>query len=391
VNTKRVLILAKKELSDLLHEKVYILNVGVQLVVIVLLLTLILALGQTGSQESLTPLTPGEELGVVSRIAPGVRTTIGVIGNPGLLVPDPKTKIVEFENLAEARKDLAEKRLDAILVLPAGYIEKLSKGEQVRFQVISNPSNLKSTFATTKIEFMAKKIGEEFLDRRIEKLGLDWGKISKPVVVNILYANPENAKETGVTPTTIELVIGLLVPVAVIMPLVVSMTTISDSIVGEKERKTFEPLLSSPITRKEIALGKMLPVACLATIQAVVWLSIPLITGIPMVNTPLLVLEILIMALGLSGLGVAASAYANNTRESTLLTTITAVIFTISIISPIPIGEISEILPGTLIVRTIVSTSLDRVVTPLLATTTWSFGALLLGLRLLDKEENIRL
>ncbi|MCL4398956.1 ABC transporter permease subunit [Candidatus Parvarchaeota archaeon] len=52
--------------------------------------------------------------------------------------------------------------------------------------------------------------------------------------------------------------INILGPIFMTMPIVTSAVIAADSFAGEKERKTAEPLLSSPLTRGELLSGKIL-------------------------------------------------------------------------------------------------------------------------------------
>ena len=58
------------------------------------------------------------------------------------------------------------------------------------------------------------------------------------------------------------------------MPLFVSMSVITDSMIGEKEKRTLDNLLVSPLSNIGIAPGKFLPTAILVALQSFLWLAI---------------------------------------------------------------------------------------------------------------------
>jgi ABC-2 type transport system permease protein len=94
-----------------------------------------------------------------------------------------------------------------------------------------------------------------------------------------------------------------------LMPLFTPILIASQSVAGEKERRTLEPLLASPVTSAEIVAGKSL--AAVTPAVAISWLAfIVFCLAVDVVAWPLVQAPLLPNGLWLFGVGVVAPLYA---------------------------------------------------------------------------------
>lgn len=98
---------------------------------------------------------------------------------------------------------------------------------------------------------------------------------------------------------------GLFLVMPVFVPILIS----SHSVAGEKERRTIEPLLATPITAAELVLGKSL--AAVVPAVAISWLAFGLLcVGVNWAARPLLGTSALPDAMWLFGMAVVAPLFA---------------------------------------------------------------------------------
>ncbi|MEA1994283.1 MAG: ABC transporter permease subunit [Euryarchaeota archaeon] len=135
-------------------------------------------------------------------------------------------------------------------------------------------------------------------------------------------AKIEHIKKKEVVPEFIEIMYSLLVPIVLLLPVFLSMNMLSDSIVGEKERKTFEILLASPLTRFEIILGKIIPVVSLGFVQVSLWLFVISRKNIHIKNIAVLYAFLLVLMVLFFSLSVIFSMISSNIREANLYLTL---------------------------------------------------------------------
>jgi ABC-2 type transport system permease protein len=94
-----------------------------------------------------------------------------------------------------------------------------------------------------------------------------------------------------------------------LMPLFTPILIASQSVAGEKERRTLEPLLASPVTSAELVVGKSL--AAVLPAVAISWLAfVAFCISVDAVAWPLAHAAVLPNALWLFGVGVIAPLYA---------------------------------------------------------------------------------
>lgn len=114
----------------------------------------------------------------------------------------------------------------------------------------------------------------------------------------------------------VEIMYGFILPFVVFLPFFLGSNMVTDSVVGEKERKTFEVLLMVPLSETMIILGKILPSLAFSFIQSLLWLGLLVLLGVPVYNMPLLALLLLITGLAFIGVGLFISILADSTKEA---------------------------------------------------------------------------
>ena len=166
-------------------------------------------------------------------------------------IPDslgPK-KLKFFSDTTGISKEISQDSIQLGIVIPANYNDLKKSNEQINISVILNETNIGTR---DRVKTYLDIIENNLLQERFEKLSLD-RKLTEPLAVS--YVNLASSKEMigkiagGILPYLFNIFgfIGCLYPAI-------------DLFTGEKERKTLETLLTTPVQRWKILIGKMMVV-----------------------------------------------------------------------------------------------------------------------------------
>ncbi|MEN6397091.1 MAG: ABC transporter permease, partial [Methanoregula sp.] len=124
-----------------------------------------------------------------------------------------------------------------------------------------------------------------------------------------------------------EFVYGLLIPLLVFMPGIISAALIIDLITEEYQHETLETLISTPVTFAEMIWGKVLACELLVPLQAGVWIILLAANGIAIENPLLIVLHVTLASLLLILIGtLVALHYRERTAAQFVFSTALVVI-----------------------------------------------------------------
>ncbi len=213
--------------------------------------------------------------------------------------------IRRLESTREADEVLAAGRAQAVLILPTRFAADLAAGRPVEVQTIINGSD--SLTANVALSYLEAFIQEWALRREPRPRGLSQVPIEPKVRV---WFNEDLSSAKFITP-------GLVV---VILMLLAALLT-SQTIVREREQGTMEGLVVSPITAREIMLGKLLPYVVIALVDvALVAVAGRLLFHVPLRGNPALLLAmLLIYLLAALGLGLLISAATRSQQVAYLI------------------------------------------------------------------------
>ena len=182
---------------------------------------------------------------------------IGILGEPDDYfaqklkeIPNalgPKTLIPYHGDSTKMRADLKEEKLDLIFIYDSKFSEKLDKMEPAKLVCSFDKTNIGYDQRAQKyVQFI--EAGEKL--KRYETLNIDEQQITP---FEIAYENSaSNQKMIG------ELVGGFLPYIFIAFGFMGCMYPAIDLFTGEKERGTIETLLTTPVSRWQFLVGKML-------------------------------------------------------------------------------------------------------------------------------------
>jgi len=297
----KVIALAKKEAQDILTNRIYLMVVFVQIFII---------LGAYGLGIGSAVITdPGllDKFGVTSELKVGMSEDLKNSGIANDLSAQ-KLNVVYFKNMSEA-----DKMLGSGLIA----IVKVSSSPKQDIIVQSDTSNPFYPIVSEKISDAVNKFK---LEKKLQSAGISGGmiqKIENPVILNQININEDNIAKLALnTSYFVEIMYGFIVPFVLLLPFFLASNIVTDSIVGEKERKTFEMLLMTPISSSMVVVGKILPILSFSLLQSIAWIILLDLLGVPIYNAITLIFILIFVGMAFIGIGILISMIVDSTKEA---------------------------------------------------------------------------
>jgi len=321
---KKALIIAKKEFKDILSEKLYLFAFAAELVIVLGMIYAALLYTTLASPKA------GGAAGIVSVEKP----RIAVYGLDKNMTEELKKELTVF-----SIKELngSKTPLDLLLSLRSrGIYGVLIKKNSTFIAAIDNTNMLGGyvdATITSAVENEKRKAGKEFLKERLGEPEI----ITAPIQVVEDYLQSRDRIPDRQPVEFIAIMYGFLIPFILLLPTFLASNMITDSIVGEKEKKTYEMLLISPIEKSDIVLGKSLPVITISMLQSLAWIALLTLKGIAISNVLFIFALLLLLNLIFVGLGILISAVSTTLKESNLSVTIMIILSSIALFAPLNI------------------------------------------------------
>ncbi|NYT05264.1 MAG: ABC transporter permease [Methanomicrobiales archaeon] len=293
-------IITKKELKALYSEKTIILAI---------LLQLFIAMFSSFLMVGLASMYDPDSVGQLSTIRYPVAYTGEESPLRGYLASRDDLRVYGMD-LDQAVAALKERKLGAVIWVPGTAPDA---DDPIKITLYTIQNDIQTTVINVKLK-------EVFVDyetylREIRAPRLD----VLPVPLDIPPA------ETG--SNFYEFVYGLLIPLLVFMPAIISSALIIDLITEEYQHDTLETLMSTPVTFTEMIWGKVLACFVLVPVQSAAWLVLLAINGIAIANPVPILLHVSAGSLVLILLGaVTALHYRDRTNAQFIFSTALVVV-----------------------------------------------------------------
>jgi len=345
----KLMALSKKEAQDILTNKIYLLVVFVQIFII---------LGAFGLGIASSIVTdPGllDKYGVTSSLKVGISEDL----KDSRIVSNLKAQnlnVVFFKDINEADKLLGTQLVAVIRVSPPPE-------EDILLQ-----SDTANVFYPVVFEKINRATDKFKLEKKLKSAGVSNDlieKIENPLILNEIRVNNEKTSDLAMnTSYFVEIMYGFIVPFVLFLPFFLASNIVTDSIVGERERKTFEMLLMTPFSSSMVIIGKILPIFSFSMFQSIAWLILLDFLGVPIYNTFILIGIMFFVGLAFIGIGILISMFVDSTKEAnsaiTLTLMFTSFILFIPLFMKIPYLEsILNIIPTVLMVKIASSPSFE--------------------------------
>jgi len=172
-------------------------------------------------------------------------------GEDSLQVLEGLRKLDKIEAVpakSEWKNQIVEREVRAAVIIPAGFEADVASQKAVTVRIYNYEGDLKSEFATEKIEAYLKDYRDLLVKDRLRAKDLPVSVLKPFEVKKENVAPPEKVSGAAVG--------GIIGYMVILLCMTGAMYPAMDLTAGEKERGTMETILSSPISRLHLVLGK---------------------------------------------------------------------------------------------------------------------------------------
>jgi sodium transport system permease protein len=246
MQSKHILIILKKELTDFLRDRRTLLtSVFMPGLIIIVLFTFL------GSSQKDLDSTMSEDISIA----------LTDESNTDEAKDFFKEKFKTFDNITlkeveNPKKALKDGDVRLLIDIEKDFLTKLNSNEPFDFQILYDESKLDSAGSLSYFMNIIESIKTEIAKSRLVELDQD-PNIIEPFNISQKDMSSENNATSSTLIMILPMILSILIaqgggPVA------------TDLIAGEKERNTFEPLLTTKASRASILVGKYLSVTILS-------------------------------------------------------------------------------------------------------------------------------
>lgn len=236
----------------------------------------------------------------------------------------------------EAEGDMKRHEAWAVVVIPHGFEDGLTRGEPQEIQLLVDGADAAiANQILTKADLLGRAAVLKFLPIKLEQ----------PIsAVAANRFNPASVSAPFLVPGLTAWVLALA-----------SVLLTALSVAREWERGSMEQLFATPVGSLEIILGKLLPYLGLGFIQASLVLAAgAVVFGVPMQGLGLVFVAVLLFLAGMLGQGLLISVVTKNQMVATQVGTFSALLpslllsgFLFPIANlPVPLQYVSAVIPG---------------------------------------------
>jgi len=249
---KHVMIVLRKEVKDLLRDRRTIISSILLPMILIPVINIVMGGGIQKFEKDMN-----ENVMVAlsrSSNSPEARELV----QERILSKNPNIVLVDAEDPVKA---LENNEIRCIIEIENSYAEKLEDGQPIQITLQYDESKTKSQAAADIVSRAIDKFSEEVVEERIAALGLD-PDFLQPVQVERKNLAPNDMGNNMMLQMMLPFMISILVAVG-------GIPAATDLVAGEKERNTFEPLLTTMPDRGSLLLGKYLAVTLFSMVSLV--------------------------------------------------------------------------------------------------------------------------
>ncbi|MBN1432923.1 MAG: ABC transporter permease [Methanomicrobiaceae archaeon] len=317
MKSRHLQVIAKKEFSSLVSEKTIILAIILQLFIAMFSSFLLVGLASMYNPDAISQYVK-------------IQYPIAYSGShtPVLQYLEEDGDFIVYEMpLSDAVGALKERKLSAVIWVPdtPEYAD-----EPVKITIYTVQNDIQSSIVNVKLKDTFIEYEERLREVRSDRIE------NQPVDLNLPPSNP--------SADFYEFVYGLLIPLLVFMPAIISGALIIDLITEEYQHDTLETLMSTPLTFPEAVWGKILACFIIVPLQATGWLILLILNGIRISGVVPIILHVSAGSMVIILLGaLTALRYRERTNAQFVFSTALVVVIIASLAFPMN--------PANLIVR----------------------------------------
>lgn len=233
---------------------------------------------------------------------------------------------ITIKDVEEPSKALKEGEIELIVNLPKNIDENIAQNKECKIELLVDDQSDKSTIAAGMVNKLLDSYSKQVVQQRLNGIGVE-----SSILTPFNIEQKSGISEDGKMNSTANMIMGMLPAMIVILLLTPTMGLAADMGAGEKERGTFEPLLSTSGSRSSLLWGKIASMAIIAGIALVASMAslmvsfkgyIASVAGTEIsldINSKaiaLVVLFALLIIISICTLQIGVSIYARSTKEA---------------------------------------------------------------------------
>lgn len=240
---KHIWIVLKKEFKDIIRDRKTILtSILVPLFLMPVLFLLIGGGTENFTKEMTENITVALTQSSYSDAAQNFIKEKLAAQDPNIIIIDP---------VEDAWEAINSKKAKLVLELDKDFESKLQESKPFKITVLYDNSQSRSGGAKGTVEAAIQKLNQAIALDRLQVIGVD------PEILTPAIIEPKNIARSGEGNTLLIMILPMLIAMLVAVGGIPAAT---DLVAGEKERMTFEPLLTTRPSRMSILLGKYLTI-----------------------------------------------------------------------------------------------------------------------------------
>lgn len=233
--------------------------------------------------------------------------SLDVSDKSGIISKELNKEILKInnQNYNEAIDRLNKGQITAVLNVEENFTRNIDEFKSSNMNLFLNREDPKQSVVKDEINSTVKIISASISNHWINSLTSENSK-----------AEVEVKEEKKGESLPLKLIKRMIIAVMLFIPLFLFGNMVVDSIVGEKERKTGEILVSMPVSHAGIIIGKNMAVILTIALQLAIWILILLIAGFNINNPVVVYIVIILTSIPIVGITSVISAYSKNYKEA---------------------------------------------------------------------------
>lgn len=187
-------------------------------------------------------------------------------------IPNLKVNRFDTSNIDQVAVDAQSSNLTAIIEVPAGFSQNITDGKtgELKIYAIFRGGGISESVAFSIIQSVVESFKQKLTRETVQQKFPDPNAVLNPM--NVTQGAIVKGKPVGVNPSALFTFAEsqfLSLPLALFMLIILAMQLAATSVATEKEEKTLETLMSLPLSRFNLLMGKLAGSTIVAAIGAI--------------------------------------------------------------------------------------------------------------------------
>ncbi len=316
MNFKHITIVFKKEIKDMSRDKKTIIS---SFIVPLILIPIIMLLMGGGAEKMQKDLTENVSIALAQN---SNTDDIKNLVQDRIISNNKNIKLVDADNDIES---VRQEKVSIVLDFDKDYAAKLKANKPFSIKILYDNSKTKSQAAVSIVKEAIEKFNQSMVADRLTAMGISTDLL-KPSTVEEQDVTDKNKSNNSMLIMILPMMLGVLIAVG-------GTAAATDLVAGEKERNTFEPLLTTRPGRLSILMGKYLTLNMFALMSifstglgfVLAYMinpnSVTMGTGsggfyMPPLAAVLVIVVMILMGMTFSGIQISLSTFARSFKEA---------------------------------------------------------------------------